>query len=544
MASINVFIKENVQFIGKDIYIAPNIPEKKLNNAVKAFKCESFYQSILAIHDSTLLGSATEGLIFTGEKFLHHKYGEFLYSDIDSVEYIEDVVVDNKGRESRSEYIIITMKDNRKRKLEDGLASINKKTFTSFLNQIVTEFEDYKEENQLKTIAEMPAELKIAYLKIIVNMTFSDDGTIDEKELAELFLLMTRLELDRDSRFKIRTYITEMSIDTIESVEKLLEIIKNNAEDSHFKALMVSLAKDLINIYFSTKDTLDRNFTFLTSHQTLFKLSDKEIQLAYDTIENDHKLIKEDLDDNTIKKNAKELASKAAAAGVPLAAVYLSGSVIGMSAAGITSGLATLGMGMGMSGGLAAVALIGVLSYKGVKHLTGANELDKYKTRELMLHDVIKQTQKAISQIIGDINHIVQKLNEVTLNHADQADKIKKLAQMMAQFQGALKNVDNKSNIYQISASRLQNPKTLDDERLKNLTSDPTKKPLYDFIIVNYEPKIVTVDGKEIKKLALKDDIPSDKLEKMSEIFQVLGYFDVDNILKAKASEVFKGLMK
>lgn len=544
MASINLFIKENVQSIGKDIYVTPNIPEKKLNNVIKAFTCESFYESILAIYDDTLFGSATEGLVFTGEKFLHHKYGEFLYSNIDSVEYVEDVLVDNKGKEERTEYIFITMKDNKKRKLEDGLKNINKKNFTAFLNQIITEFEDYKEENQLKTIAEMPDELKIAYLKIIVNMTFSDDQNIDEKELAELFLLMTRLELDRESRFKIRTYITEMSIDSIELIENLLETIKSNAEASHYQSLMVSLAKDLINIYFSTKNTLDRNFTFLSDYQALFKLSDEKIQLAYDTVENDHKLIKEDLDDSTIEKNAKELAAKAAAAGVPLAAVYISGSVIGMSAAGITSGLATLGMGMGMTGGLAAIAIIGVLSYKGVKHLTGANELDKYKTRDLMLHDVIKQTQKTISQIIGDINHIVQKLNETVLNHAEQTEKIKKLMQMMAQFQGALKNVDNKSNAYQISANRLQNPKILDEERLKSLTSEPTKKPLYDFIIDNYELKMVSVDNKEVKKLALKDNVSSDTLEKMSEIFKALEYFDMDNILKAKLSGGLKGLLK
>jgi hypothetical protein len=544
MASINLFIKENIQFIGKDIYVTPSIPEKKLNNIIKAFKCENFYESILAIYDNTLFGSATEGLVFTGEKFLHHKYGEFLYAHIDSVEYIKDIIVDNKGREETTEYMIITTKDNKKRKLEDGLDNINKKRFSDFLNKIITEFEDYKEENQLKTISEMPNELKIAYLKIIVNMTFSDDEKIDEKELSELFLLMTRLELDRESRFQVRTYITEIAADSIDPTEKLIEIIKNHAEASHYQSLMISLAKDLINIYFSTKAIMDRNFAFLKNHQALFNLADAEISLAYDTVENDYKLLKESSDDNAIEKNAKELAAKAAAAGVPLAAVYISGSVIGMSAAGITSGLATLGMGMGMSGGLAVVGIIGVLSYKGIKHLTGANELDKYKTRELMLHDVIKQTQKTISQIIDDINHIVKMLNETTLNHAEQAEKIKKLMQMMAQFQGALKNVDNKSNTYQIAANRLQNPKILDDARLRSLTSEATKKQLYDFIIANYELKIETIDNKKVENFVLKDDISSDILEKMSEIFQVLGYFDVDNILKSKAAGVLKGILK
>ena len=373
-------------------------------------------------------------------------------------------------------------------------------------------------------------------------MTFIDDEEIDEKELAELFLLITRLELNKDSRFVIRRYITEISKDNIETVKNLINIIKENSEDSHHKSLMISLVKDLINVYFSTKDTMDRNFKFLDDNKESFGISDEEIDLAYDTVENDYKLLKEDLDDDTIKKNAKELASKAAAAGVPLAAVYISGSVIGMSAAGITSGLAALGMGMGMTGGLAVVGIIGVLSYKGMKHLTGANELDKYKTRELMLHEVIKQTQKTISLIIDDINYIIEKLNDTLVEHAEQKEKIQKLMKMVAQFQGALKSVDNKSNIYQNSANRLQNPKILDVDRLKELTSEPTKKPLYNFIMENYELKeMKTKDGKK-NVYALKQDISTEILDKMAQIFQAIGYFDMGNIVTSKASSFVKGI--
>jgi len=540
MGNINLFIKDNVKSIGKDVYITPEIPEKKLNNAIKAFKCESFYESILAIQDGTVWGSSEKGFVFTGEKMIHHEHGEFIYSEIESVEYIKDVKTDDKGKEKIKEYVII-LKNNEQYKFE-YLIGVNEEKLAIFLNKIITEFEDYEEEDQLKTISEMSDELKIAYLKIIINMTFIDDENIDEKELAELFLLMTRLELDKESRFAVRAYITEISKENIQSIESLIETIKINSEVSHHQSLMISLAKDLINVYFSTKDTTNRDFKFLDEHKGLFDLSDAEIDLAYDTVENDYKLLKEDLDDDAITKNAKELASKAAAAGAPLAAVYISGSVIGMSAAGITSGLATLGMGMGMTGGLAVIGIIGVLSYKGVKHLTGANELDKYKTRELMLHDVIKQTQKTISLIIDDVNYIVQKLNDTILNHSDQAEKIKKLTRMMAQFQGALKSVDNKSNIYQNAANRLQSPKILDDERFKSLTEEPTKKPLYDFVIVNYELQMIKIDNEKVKKFVLKEDVETETLDKMSEIFKALGYFDMDNILKSKASGMIKGI--
>ncbi|MDQ7060403.1 MAG: hypothetical protein Q9M43_04485 [Sulfurimonas sp.] len=541
MENINLFIKENVKDIGDSVYIAPNIPEKKLNNAIKAFKCENFYESILAIQDATVFGSAKEGFVFTGKKMIHHEYGEFIYSEIESVEYIADKKVDDDNNKEKVEKHIVISKDNKKYKFE-YLIGIDEEKLTIFLNRIITEFEDYKEEDQLKIISEMSDELKISYLKIIINMTFIDDEKIDEKELAELFLLMTRLNLDKESRFSVRAYITEISKENIQSIKGLLEIIKNNSEASHHRSLMISLAKDLINVYFSTKDTTNRDFKFLDENKNLFELSDDEINLAYETVENDYKLLTEDLDDDAIKKNAKKLASTAAAAGAPLAAVYISGSVIGMSAAGMTSGLATLGMGMGMTGGLAVIGIIGVLSYKGVQHITGANELDKYKTRELMLHDVIKQTQKTISLIIDDVNYIVQKLNDTMLNHSDQTEKIKKLTYMMAQFQGALKSVDNKASIYQNTANRLHNPKVLDEERFKSLTEEPTKKPLYDFVIVNYELKMIETDNEKVENLVLKEDVTTEVLDKMSEIFKALGYFDMDNILKSKASGMIKGI--
>jgi len=551
MGNINLFIKDNVENIGSGVFISPDIPEKKLNNAIKAMKCESFYESILAIQDGTVFGKSDEGFVFTGEKMIHHKHGEFIYSEIDSVEYKEDVSVDKNGKEKTDEYILISK--NGKNHKFGFLYDIDKEALADFLNKIITEFEDYKEEDQLKTISEMSDELKIAYLQVIINMTFIDDEEIDEKELAEIFLLMTRLELDKESRFKIRAYITEISMDSLQSIENSLSIIKDNSEASHYQSLMISLAKDLINVHFSTKDTMDRNFKFLDDNKELFELSEAEIDLAYETVENDYKLLKEDLDDSAIKKNATELAAKAAAAGAPLAAVYISGSVIGMSAAGITSGLATLGMSMGMTGGLAVIGIIGVLSYKGVKHLTGANELDKYKTRELMLHEVIKQTQKTVSLIIDDINYIVGRLNAVQLSEEDLKNdnenikkllvsrhaENKKLMKILQSTQGALKVVDTKADNYQNTADRLQSPKILDEERLKSLTAEPTKKPFYDFIIVNYEMKIVEVDDKKVEKLMIKDNIKTSTLEKMAEIFKVLGYFNMDNILKGKASEGF-----
>lgn len=538
MSSVNLFIKENVKKIAKSVYITPEIPEKKLNNVITAYKCENFKNSILAIYDNTLLGSAKEGLVFTGERFLFNNGSvllEFFYKDISSVKYVKSIVINNKGKEEIEHFISVSV-DNKEHKLEK-LGSFNYQEFEALLNNIIRDFEAYQEEDQLKTIAEMPEELKIAYIKVLINMTFSDDEKNDDQELAEILALMTKLDLKSTTRFEIRKYLTEISKENIEQVKTLIDVIKSNSESSHHKSIIISLVKDMINIYSSTKNIVSKDFDFLNTHKELFNISEEEIDLVYKAIENDYKILNEDLDDDAITKNLKELASKAASVGAPLGAVYLSGSVLGMSAAGMTSGLASLGMGgaLGLSSmatGIGVAVILGVGVYKGMQHLTGANKLTKYTTRSLMLQGAIKQTQKTISLVIKDINYLIKELNNTILNHENSTEKMKKLENMVSQFASALKQVDNKSNQFQNSSNRLKCPKKLDEPRLKALTSESTKKPLYDYIIDNYEENT----------FLLKENIETEVLEKMDEIFTAIGYFEVTNAIKGKASEGFDKL--
>ena len=538
MSSVNLFIKENVKKIAKSVYITPEIPEKKLNNVITTYKCENFKNSILAIYDNTLLGSAKEGLVFTGERFLFNNGSvllEFFYKDISSVKYVKSIVINNKGKEEIEHFISVSV-DNKEHKLEK-LGSFNYQEFEALLNNIIRDFEAYQEEDQLKTIAEMPEELKIAYIKVLINMTFSDDEKNDDQELAEILALMTKLDLKSTTRFEIRKYLTEISKENIEQVKTLIDVIKSNSESSHHKSIIISLVKDMINIYSSTKNIVSKDFDFLNTHKELFNISEEEIDLVYKAIENDYKILNEDLDDDAITKNLKELASKAASVGAPLGAVYLSGSVLGMSAAGMTSGLASLGMGgaLGLSSmatGIGVAVILGVGVYKGMQHLTGANKLTKYTTRSLMLQGAIKQTQKTISLVIKDINYLIKELNNTILNHENSTEKMKKLENMVSQFASALKQVDNKSNQFQNSSNRLKCPKKLDEPRLKALTSESTKKPLYDYIIDNYEENT----------FLLKENIETEVLEKMDEIFTAIGYFEVTNAIKGKASEGFDKL--
>lgn len=538
----NIFIKEHIKVI-EDILVAPDIPEKKLNNAIKAFECEDSMSSIIALYDSTLFGSAKEGIVFTGEKMLIKTSSALIsieYKEISKAEYFE-VVEQAKADKTRTSKGIKIFKGEEVVELKDtDVRPTIYKPLELFLNKLIAECSEFKEVNLLQPLEEMPSVLKNAYVKILINMAFDNDGEIDEKELAEIMFLMGRISIDDEGRFELRSYIAEIGSSAI-STQDLLTIIKDNAEAAHYEAIMISLVKDIFSIHASTTLSTEEGSIiqvsypdFLQKHKEIFGLSTDKMELARIAVENDFKILYENVDDDKIKQAAKDLAAKAASVGAPIGAIYLSGSVMGLSAAGMTSGLASLGMGgmLGLSSmatGIGVAVLIGVGVYQGVKYLTSNNELSKYKTRELMLHEVIKQTQKSISLMIGDINVIVKKLNDAIVRHKDDRDDIEKLSKILSKLQGAMKQMNSKSNQCVNMEAALQCPQTLDISRIKSLANEPTKKEIYAFITSCYEEK----EQNGTQQLVRKRNLSTDTLEKLGDILQGIGYFSATNNAKS-----------
>lgn len=533
------------------VLVAP-FDKKYLDNASKAFKCDDF-SSILAIFDHTLAGSCEEGLLFTGTKMIQKVILTdpvvFVYDEMQSAEWGQKYKTDKNGNSKLDyEYVEIKFKDPEKESvIIKGLHDCDYMFLEEFINKIL-QHENFKDENQLKIIADMPDPLKVAYLKIIVNAALSNDNEIDEKEFAEIFLLMDRvgLEAGKEPRFEVRAYMSDVSSENLTDIKELLEDIKANSDGSQFKSIMISLVKDIANIHFIGIDDFNKadakDVKFIQDNKSLFGLNDSDIGLAFDTIKQDYSILYNNFDDDKIKTLMKDLSAKATSVGVPLGAVYISGSVFGLSAAGMTSGLATLGMGgiLGLSSmatGIGVAVLIGVGAYQGVRYLTGANQVSNYKQRELMLHEAIKQTQKSICNVIEDINYIVLKLNDVRQSDANKNQKIQQLEKMVKQFVGAAKSMTLKQDTYENSVNKLQCPDLLDVSRLKKLTSDPTKEFMFELIINNYKEVEVDKNDKKEKIVKIKDNIDTQTLEKMADIFSGIGYFDVGNILKGKAQD-------
>ncbi len=550
MQNINVFIKENVSKVAKkDIHLAPDIPEKKLNNAASSMKLQDNVGSIIALLDSTVFGSGKDGLAFTGKRMVYKP--AFLspevvdFDELESAKYVRNISTNDKGKEKVEEFTEINLKSGGSFKVEN-ISECNLENLADFLNTITTQFASFEEENQLVALSEMSEALKVAYLKVIVNMTYSDDGEVDEEEFAQILLLMTRLELSPESRFTLREYIT--SLGQLDCLKTLVKTIDESCSPSHNKSVKISLVKDLFSVFMSVNDGSYENFDFFKDNNHLFNVSEEEIELIIDALKLDFKMLNDDFSDDALTKGMKELGAKAGAVGVPLAAVYLSGSVVGMSAAGLTSGLATLGLGgalgfSSMATGIGVAVLLGVGAYKGIKHLTGANELDKTKRRELMLNEVIKQTQSTVSYLMEDINFITIKLNETIVAHGAQDEKVKLLVQKITLLTAAGNTLTQKVEATQSKCFKLKCPAELDHEKLKSLTREATKQQIYTVVMSFYEDKTVEKeeDGKivSVKILGLKENIPTMEMEKLAKIFDAVGYYKAADVIKGKLSGLF-----
>jgi hypothetical protein len=241
----------------------------------------------------------------------------------------------------------------------------------------------------------------------------------------------------------------------------------------------------------------------------------------------------------------KDILAKAGAVCVPLAAVYFSGSVLGMSAAGLTSGLATLGMGglLGFSSmftGIGVVALIGVGTYKGIKKVTGLSDLENNKQRELMLQEIIKNSQKSLNYLIEDVNEISKQLIEEINKGMEAGIKIKKLSKLLAMMSNGAKETSSKINYVEAEAIIAKLPKHLDKARFEELTNEPTKEKLRSFVLSCYIEKEITVENSDntsqVKKVLELDDKQEFKiLDQLHSVLESIGYMNIKDATLATA---------
>ncbi len=298
-----------------------------------------------------------------------------------------------------------------------------------------------------KVIVEgLPDDLMECYLSVLVWLVHADDKQIDEREMCEIQLLMTQRRCNADVRKTVREYLENpRGLDARAQIDHMLQHGPAAGTDTQL-GLKCALMKDAIRVCRATSKGPAREQPGILQLAEMLDLDDKKVQFIEDACEQDEKILAGTLSDSQIASKAKELAAQATSVGMPVAAVYLSGSVTGLSAAGIASGLATLGMGgvLGLSAmvtGIGVAIIVGGTAYKGVRWVLGGSERYRVSLRELMLQEVLRIHQGAIINLGEDMSHFGQRiaaLSQETDRNRDAIHRLSREVTLLTRSAGAL----------------------------------------------------------------------------------------------------------
>lgn len=236
------------------------------------------------------------------------------------------------------------------------------------------------------------------------------DGEIDKDELTTIFESMDLTLLTEEQKEKVRSYIMSPP-----KMDETLNLIANGADE-----LRYTVAVGVIEVILADDVITKEESLFLDNICRRLNVTQNQRYAIIDFVSQARRIRLRGVDDNVAEKAMKSAASGLTAVGVPIAAVYFSGSVMGLSAAGVTSGLAALGLGLGMVPGIGIAIVIGTGIFIGMKYLFGDSK--KEKERKLSAENerkaqlVIKNLQDTINELLKRISSLEPKAAESEAN--------------------------------------------------------------------------------------------------------------------------------
>lgn len=262
------------------------------------------------------------------------------------------------------------------------------------------------------------------------------DGGLDKDELRKIFEFMNTDDFSEQGKMVIQNWLVEEP-----NIEKIIRNIKMDINRgieeieyiAYLNAIEISICNDEINT--AQQELLARlkkEFVITDAHdKEMRKFAQKAKEIA-----------DRGIDDAYAQDALKSAIASLSGVGVPLAAVYFSGSVIGLSAAGITSGLAALGLGLGMVPGIGVAIIIGATIFMVAKELFdigGKNQEKKVRLeRERRAEQVIRNLQDTINRLIDKILELEKKAQDAVANR-EAIHKLQEIIRNLRQIQNAKK---------------------------------------------------------------------------------------------------------
>lgn len=428
---------------GRDVWFGNLVPPKKRDAAIRAYAKGVNPERVIALHDATVFGGAGEGFLVTDAAFYCKA---FCFADAEiRFEAIDDCLAGE--RTERFEEFVVLLKDGRRVTFKHprlpapgapDLAAPMRRFFERVRS--LQAAGAVAAEDRFVIVQDMSEEFRVTYLKMAVFLSLADDNEVDAGELAEIQLLMTRLGLAAPARRQLWRFLST-PVGTPTGALKELESL---APKGAWSVLALSLLKDLIGVSRRRRTGgVGATDGFVAWVAKQVGVSAEQLALIEQAVDFDEAVLSGNVKAKQLKVMGGALAAQAGAVGVPLVAIYLSGSVVGLSAAGMTSGLAALGLGglFGLSSmvtGIGVVLVVGVGVYKLVRWMSGSEEKELAELRERLMQEVMRQLQATVNALIEDLNTLTQDVVELVRDTEIDQARLRRLAQEVNALTSAL----------------------------------------------------------------------------------------------------------
>ena len=259
---------------------------------------------------------------------------------------------------------------------------------------------------------------RLAFYGALFAMAFVD-GFIDKEELELIYGMMDLEGMTESGKRKVQSYIMEPL-----NLSDLWGFLRSLA--SADEQLRYGLMINLVHTAWANDelDSSEEKAIFLAQRE--LKVSNKQLDEIKKFIDKVREIRDRGIDDNYAADAIKTAAAGLSAVGVPITAVFFSGSVMGLSAAGITSGLAALGALVGLGGmipGIGVAIVLGAGIFMGINKMLDTGDESKKKQlqneKERKAQLVIQNMQAAINLLVEKIANLQEKAMNLEASAAD-----------------------------------------------------------------------------------------------------------------------------
>ncbi len=220
------------------------------------------------------------------------------------------------------------------------------------------------EEQKKHPLEEYSENEQIAYLSILSAVCYVDKE-FGDKEKRQLDVLLAQLKISDVGKAKIYASVFNLQHEDKQAYLETIQSLSNTE-------LKYTLISDLCLFSLVDSKFTNEEYQYILGIGEVFGVTKEQVDAIKSIQENLDKI--KDIPSNSerFKQVIKDSAANLVGVGVPIGAIAASGSVFGLGAAGITSGLATLGalVGGGMlAGAVIVVPAIALGAAYGVKKL-------------------------------------------------------------------------------------------------------------------------------------------------------------------------------